>query len=209
MNMESFVAYKGKEFSPLAIVDAFFKRFPDMFLGIQTMDDLAFVQAFFHQQRAQNHFGLACKKDILIASAFEQEQIARVARKFRSRYFISDPAEYLLLIQKIYGDYDTEMFKELSAHANFCAVIWDQRKKQMLAGVTTPLKYFTHLHYGYTPQNHECIFSNDIKLLSLLVKDVITMEANTYMRDGVVYPINGANYSDENGFQLSRKRELN
>lgn len=207
MNMESFVAYQGKEISPRVIVDAFLKRFPNMFWGIQ--DDLVFVQSFFHQQRAQNHFGLACKKDVLIVSAFEQEQIAYVARKLRSRYFISDPAEYLLLIQKIYGDYDTGMFKALSEYANFCAVIWDQRKKQMLAGVTTPLKYFTHLHYGYTPQNHELIFSNDIRLLSLFVNDVITMEANTYMRDGVVYPIMSVNYPDEYGLQLSRKKELN
>ncbi len=34
MNMESFVAYQGKEISSLVIVDAFLKRFPDMFWGI-------------------------------------------------------------------------------------------------------------------------------------------------------------------------------
>ena len=67
--------------------------------------------------------------------------------------------------------------------------------EEMIAGVTEPNNKYTHLYYGYTSKNRELMYSNSRELLEEFCSEVIEMDNNTYMKNGVFYTLEGEKIS--------------
>lgn len=128
---------------------------------------------------------------VATVSGYNQDEITTAMENYYRIYNIDDPDKYHVLINKIYKDKGEMVFKELSKFMDFCSVIWDEKSKDLIAGVTDSQGVYTPLFYGFTKKNKELMFSNKQEALEEFCDDIKRMEPNTYIKEGNIYSIDG------------------
>ncbi len=188
-----FIAYKGKDYDVDDISNKLRQICPYYYnVKVNTRDDYGVIFAKIvydsYTQDRDPYYNSQTK--ILTVSGYNQQEISRAISNY-SRYSIDDNDRYHTLINKLYKDSGEDVFRKLSDTMDFCSVIWDERNKSLIAGVTDSESTYTSLFYGSTKKSGEIMFSNDKDVLEHFCDNVKQMEANTYMKNGELYKITG------------------
>lgn len=188
-----FIAYRGKEYDTEDIAGKLRQVCPTYYTVksyTRSDYDVVFskiVRESYSQDR-DPYYNSQTK--ILTVSGYNQQEIAQALRNY-SRYEIEDSDRYHTLINKLYKDYGETVFRKLSDNMDFCSVIWDERVKGFIAGVTEGESQYTSLFYGPTKLNGELMFSNDESILRYFCSEVKRMAPNTYMKNGELFNLDG------------------
>lgn len=184
-----FIAYKGTEFSSSSIESALNSFCPGDFV-VKTESGSNYVFSKIIYSTYIGDRDPWCYNGIAVVSGYIQEEFESVMGAYR--YGIDDVDQKHRLIWYLYRDYSNSVFSKLEEKKlHCCSVIYDKNKDSLIAGVTEPNGLYTHLYYGYTPNNNELMFSNSKEVLENFCNDVIEMDNNTCMKDGVLYNLAG------------------
>ena len=186
-----FVAYQGCEYNEDEIEKVLEEKLPKRLnweVKTRCIKEKNVVYAKFADK-----FALLSEPDLsdafLTVSGFDNVK----ARK-ANNYFECGIGNYdfmFRIISKLYGRFEEKAFEKLSPYMDFCSVIYDRRNNTMIAGLTKHDDASTYLYYGYTRENREIMFSNDESTLKEFCEDVYEMKENTYMKDGVLFTLDG------------------
>ena len=177
-----FIAYIGKDIDVEDLSTALDKKTPTYYKVRETKNNnMYFGKIVYHEHLNDRDPYYDGNNQVLTVSGFNNYQIKQVTSRF---YNIFDSDLYHRMINYLYHDVETDVFKKLSNYMNFCTVIYDERKKTSIAGVTTPDNEYTHLYYGFTDKNNEDI-------LKEFCSQVYEMEENTYVENNNVYNLDG------------------
>ena len=204
-----FIAYKGREFRYDDIISALRKKCPSGYtVNHRTADNLIFAKIVYDDYLFDREPHLNGDAGFLIVNGYNQDEISRANNHF-SDYSIDDSDRYQRLINYMYRDYQTDMFKKLSTYMHFCSVIWNRDSNTIVAGVTEPDSQYTHLYYGYTKQNDELMFSNNENILKKFCDEIAEMQENTYMKNGEFYTLDGEKIEKDKTTPLIKKNRQN
>ena len=209
-NGKVFVAYKGREFDEKDITSRLNQDCPPDF-EVKTKTDgsvglimAKVVYSTYSEDREPLWSSLA---NLISVSGYDQTEICR-ALNILSGYSINDPDKYHTLFTSLYNYRGTKMYEKLEkCGMHFCSVIWDDKNKQFIAGVSEPKDEYSNLYYGYTKQNKELMFSNSIYVLKDFCKEVNEMKPNTYMSNGEIYNLDGSKVKAETSSLIKNTRE--
>ncbi len=188
-----FIAYKGKDYDEDDIVSKLRQSCNSYFTvkSISRNDyGVVFAKIVYDNYVSDRDPYYNSQTKILTVSGYNQNEISRAISNY-SRYSIDDSDKYHVLINKLYKDYGETVFRKLADEMDFCSVIWDEKNRSLIAGVTDGESVYTSLFYGFTKRNGELMFSNSEDVLSYFCNDIKKMEPNTYMVDGELYKITG------------------
>jgi len=188
-----FIAYKGREYDEDDIVSKLRQVCPSCYTVkscTRNEHGIVFAKVVWDNYLQDRDPYYNSQTKIMTVSNYNQQEISR-AVGFYSKYGIDDSDRYHTLINKLYKDSEENVFRKLSEYMDFCTVIWDERTKQIIAGVTDEESQYTSLFYGPTVRNGELMFSNDENILRHFCSEVKRMEPNTYMRNGSLFKITG------------------
>lgn len=191
-----FVAYKGYEYSQDEIIEALegFNTSYNYVVKCKKKDDVLFAKIIYksYPEDRDPHE----EDSIITVNGYDQNEISNAVRKFN--YNLNDDDRRHRLTNYLYRDYKIDMFKKLKQqHMHFCTVIYDKITNELIAGVTVPNNQYTHLYYGYTPQNNELMFSNSKEFLQNYCDDVNELDDNTIIKNGKFYTLDGKKVNDE------------
>ncbi len=188
-----FIAYKGTDYDEDDIASKLRQSCNSYFTvkSISRNDyGVIFAKVVYNNYTSDRDPYYNSQTKILTVSGYNQNEISRAINNY-SRYSIDDTDKYHVLINKIYKDYGETVFRKLADEMDFCSVIWDEKNRSLIAGVTDGESIYTSLFYGFTKRNGELMFSNNKEALSYFCNDIKQMEPNTYMKDGELYKITG------------------
>ncbi len=186
-----FIAYDGREFNFDKITSALKKYVQNNYtIKWEREDSVLFVKIVYDSYIEDRDPYWNSNARILTVNGYNQDEIEKANIHFSS-YDIDDTDRYQRLINYMYRDYHTDVFKYLSTYMHFCSVIWDKDNDSIIAGVTEPNNRYTHLYYGYTKQTHELMFSNSNSILEEFCNEINEIPKNTYIIDGEFYTIDG------------------
>lgn len=188
-----FIAYKGREYDEDDIVSKLRQVCPSCYTVkscTRNEHGIVFAKIVWDNYLQDRDPYYNSQTKIMTVSNYNQQEISR-AVGFYSKYGIDDSDRYHTLINKLYKDSEENVFRKLSEYMDFCTVIWDERTKQIIAGVTDEESQYTSLFYGPTVRNGELMFSNDENILRHFCSEVKRMEPNTYMKNGSLFKITG------------------
>ena len=188
-----FIAYKGREYDEDDIVSKLRQVCPSCYTVkscTRNEHGIVFAKIVWDNYLQDRDPYYNSQTKIMTVSNYNQQEISR-AVGFYSKYGIDDSDRYHTLINKLYKDSEENVFRKLSEYMDFCTVIWDERTKQIIAGVTDEESQYTSLFYGPTVRNGELMFSNDENILRYFCSEVKRMEPNTYMKNGSLFKITG------------------
>lgn len=203
-----FIAYRGKEYDSDDIVGKLSQVCPTYYtVKSYTRDDYnvvfsKIVRENYSQDRDPYY---SSQTKILTVSGYNQQEIAQTLRNY-GRYEIEDSDRYHILINKLYKDSGEMVFRKLKDTMDFCSVIWDERSKCLIAGVTDGESPYISLFYGTTKRNGELMFSNDEETLKHFCSEVKRMTPNTYVKNGELFTLYGEKIETNNTF-IKRTRE--
>ena len=201
-----FIAYKGTELSADRIRNKLSRVCPCNYTVIEKSDyGFIFAKVVYDQYIEDRDPFFDNNRRILTVNGYNQNEIEIAAREYN--YSINDEDRLHRLINYVYQDYATNMFKELSPYLHFCSVIYEEDSKNIIAGVTVPNSEYTHLYYGYTPRNKEMMFSNNEDVLKEFVEQVYEMDNNTYSYNGEFYSLDGIKKENNQQPELIKKIE--
>lgn len=188
-----FIAYKGREYDEDDIVSKLRQACPSCYTVksyTRSEQGVVFAKIVYDNYTQDRDPYYNSQTKIMTVSGYNQQEISR-AVGYYSRYGIDDSDRYHILINKLYKDSEENVFRKLSEYMDFCTVIWDERTKELIAGVTDSESQYTSLFYGPTKRNGELMFSNDENILRYFCSEVKQMEPNTYMKNGSLFKITG------------------
>ena len=187
-----FIAYRGQELTERDIV----LKLQDICPTGYTVKSLAreeygvvMAKIVVSNYYSDRDLYINSQSKIASVSGYNQDEIYKAIRKYSNIYSIDDSDRYHILINKVYKDQRSKVFKELSGTMDFCSVIWDEKKQELLAGVTDGQGIYTKLYYGLTNNNGELMFSNSKDVLEEFCYDIKQMDANTYMINSEIFNI--------------------
>lgn len=204
----TFIAYQGREYSNHDIVARLNRDCPGGYTvksNTKRDDGVVFAKIVYDnylEDRDPNHSQVG----VMTVNGYDQDEIGNAVRDY-STYNIDDSDKYHVLVNRLYRDSGESVFRKLESRMNFCSVIWDGRTKDLIAGVTNGRKSYTKLYYGYTNNNEELMFSNDAEVLRDFCSEVIEMEANTYMKNGELFTLNGEPIKKGNDPLIKKTRQ--
>lgn len=190
-----FIAYKGRELKFNNIVRALREICPNDFITKKETigsEGVIFAKNVYNEYIEDRDPYYYSDSGILSVNGYDQNEFVQANRIFDD-YRIDDSDRLHRLTNYLYKDYREKLFRKLKS-THFCSVIWDEKSKQLVAGVTEPDSEYNHLYYGYTPKNHEIIISNNEEVLEEFCEEVIELPENTYIMNDAVYTINGEIY---------------
>lgn len=193
-----FIAYKGQEIDHNTIINVL-KEIDTIGHGTVWTDGLNTLFVKRYKYLVDNEFYFNKENKILTVSAYNRKEFQKIVNNY-SKYNINDFRRISRIINFLYDEYKEKMFKILGDNAHFCSVIWDDKNKDFVAGVTKPNSRYTHLYYGYTEKNHEIMYSNNRKILSQFCNEIGQIPKNTYMKNGELYTIDGQKYNANKTF---------
>lgn len=189
-----FIAYKGREFDEDDITSKLRQLCPSYYtVKTLTRDEYGVILAKIVLDNYVNDRDpyMNSQTKIATVSGYNQEELCNAIRAYNSRYSIDDSDRYHILINKIYKDNQTGVFRKLGEYMDFCSVIWDERNREFIAGITEGQSTYTSLYYGSTIQNGEIMFSNSREALQDFCSVIHEMQPNTYMKNGELFQLNG------------------
>lgn len=192
-----FVAYKGVDINLNDITNALKRICPNSYtVRTKTGNNLNFSKIVYASYEDDRDPHWDNDSGILTVNGYIQSEIQAAVRTY-SKYNINDEDRYQRLTNYMYREYGTNIFNKLKEYMHFCTVIWDRNTNSLIAGVSEPANDFTHLYYGYTGRNHEVMFSNNEELLKQFCDEVKEMENNTYMKNGVLFTLDGTEIKED------------
>jgi hypothetical protein len=204
-----FIAYQGNDYNKEDIVRRLQKYCPSSY-NVRAISKeehgIVFAKVVYYNYADDRDPYYNSQTKIMTASGYNQNEISNV-NSYYSRYGIDDSDKYHVLINKIYKDYDTQVFRKLSDEMDFCSVIWDGNKRQLIAGVTEGHGEYTSLFYGHTERSGEVMYSNSETLLNEFCNDVKKVEPNTFVIDEEVFDLNGDVVNNGNGPLIKKTRQ--
>ena len=203
-----FIAYKGREFSESDIARRLSSECSSYYTVKtfrRTDDDVIFAKVVYDNYSSDRDPYWNAQTRIGTVSGYNYEEIDRVVSNF---YSISDSDKYHILMNKLYKDCYVDFFKKLKdAGMHFCSVVWDERSKSLIAGVTEGINQYTHLYYGLTKNNNELMYSNSKEVLASFCNEIKEFDVNTYMKDGELFSLNGDKLNNNNFPMIKKTRE--
>lgn len=207
----TFIAYKGTEYSCHDIIARLNRECPSGYTiksSTRSDDDVIFAKVVYDNYKDDRDPYYNAQTGILSVNGYDQDEITRAVREYSS-YEISDSDRYHTLINKLYRECGERVFSRLAGRMGFCSAIWDNRNKNLVAGVTEGNNKYTQLYYGYTKNNEELMFSNDENVLRDFCSEVKLMDKNTYMKNGELYTIDGEKINTGSSDPLIKKTRQN
>lgn len=182
-----FIAYIGEDIDVEDLSTALDKKTPTNYTVRETKNyNMYFGKIVYDEYVNYRDPFYDSNNKVLTVSGFNKTEIQNACDKM---YNINDSDCFHRIINYLYHDVEIQVFKKLSDYMHFCAIIYDERKKALIAGVTTPNNEYTHLYYGFTDKNKEIIFSNNEDILKEFCSQVYEMEENTYVENNNVYSL--------------------
>ena len=189
-----FIAYKGNEFDESELI----RKLRTTFISSYTVksfcrsdSDVIFAKVVYDNYVSDRDPYFNSQTKIGTVSGYDQDEIQKANEDYY-RYGIDDSDKYHILINKLYKDYDTDVFKKLAnCGMHFSSVIWDERSGKLIAGVVDGDKEFTSLYYGFTKRNREIMYSNDPDVLKEFCNEVNKVNNNIYIVNGDEYTLDG------------------
>ncbi len=204
-----FIAYKGTDISQNDIVSALRRVCPSNYtVSRKTGNNLVFAKIVYDNYVDDRDPHWNGDSGILTVNGYVQSELRNANRAY-SKYGINDEDRYQRLTNYLYSEYKTEMFDKLKEHMHFCSAIWDRSTDDFVAGVTEPRGEYTHLYYGYTRNNYEVMFSNNKELLKQFCDEVKEMENNTYMKNGVLFTLDGREVKEDTSLIKNTRENAN
>ena len=187
ININSFVAYKGKEIRFEKIYQALSKECPNGYkIDIQIFGDVVFAKVirddcYIYDREPYYEDG------VLAVGSYDLDELIFINKKYSQ----GDLEQPYKIINAIYKNSSNSIFEELKSSIHFCAAIWDVNKKVLMAGVTEPDDENTTLYCVYTREKNEVVFSNNKNVLGRLCDErtIMKMKDNTYMENGIIYSL--------------------
>lgn len=185
-----FVAYKGNEINLNDIAQKLEEKNSSYNYVVKkiTKNNVLFAKIIYktYPEDRDPHF----EESIITVNGYNQSEIVKAVENLK--YSTCDEDRMQRLTNYLYREYNTDMFKKLKQQRmHFCTAVYDGRTDELVAGVTLPNNEYTHLYYGYTPENKEIMFSNSKEFLEYFCDGVHEMEENTYFKNGNFYTLAG------------------
>lgn len=193
----TFIAYQGNDYDKEDIVRRLQKYCPCGYdVKALSRDDagVVFAKVVYNSYLEDRDPYYNAQTRIMTVSGYNQYELSNAVSNY-NRYGIDDSDKYHILINKIYKDNDTLVFKKLSDYMDFCSVIWDGNKRQLIGGVTKGNWDNSPLFYGYTDPSGEIMYSNSEDILNEFCTSIKKVEPNTFVIDEEIYNLNGEKLS--------------
>lgn len=205
-----FIAYKGNEFDESELVRKLRTTYVSSYT-VKTLcrsdSDVIFAKVVYDNYVSDRDPYWNSQTKIGTVSGYDQDEISSANSDYY-RYGIDDSDKYHVLINKLYKDYDVDVFKKLAnCGMHFSSVIWDERSDKLIAGVTEGKDKYTNLYYGFTKRNGEVMYSNDPDVLKEFCNDVKQVNSNTYIVNGDEYTLDGELVNKGNEPLIKKTRE--
>ncbi len=205
-----FIAYKGTEFDESELV----RKLRSTYVSSYTVKTLCrndsnviFAKVVYDNYVSDRDPYWNSQTKIGTVSGYNQEEITKANEDYY-RYGIDDNDKYHVLINKLYKDYDLDVFKKLAnSGMHFSSIIWDERSDKLIAGVTESNDKYTKLYYGFTKRNGEVMYSNDPEVLKEFCNEVKQVNSNTYIVNGDEYTLDGELVNKGNEPLIKKTRE--
>lgn len=205
-----FIAYQGNDISADNIVSALSERCPRNFTVMRKKGDgLVFAKIVYGAYVEDRDPFWNAYRGVLTVSGFNQNEIEKAVINSEYRDDLSDRDKSHQIINLLFCNYGNQVFKNLSNYMHFCSVIWDRNTDSLIAGVTEPNSNYNHLYYGHTKENKDFIFSNNKDILYLFCSEVMEMENNTYMQNGIIYNLDGTKFEKKDKTEFIKKSSEN
>ena len=185
-----FVACKSKQYNNIIVKDQLDMLCPDGYTVKTYNDTNIFLAKIVYSEYIEDRDPYKnYDSNIVAVSGFDQKEIEE-ANDLYSDYGESDYDRKHSIINKMYKDYNENVFSALRHKIDFCSVIWDKYNKKLVAGVTDGNNTYSHLYYGYDNDSN-IMYSNSEEILSSLCDKVYELESNSYMTDNTIYDLDG------------------
>ena len=145
-----FIAYKGNEYDESELVRKLRSTFVSSYT-VKTLNrsdsDVIFAKVVYDNYVSDRDPYWNSQTKIGTVSGYDQDEISSANSDYY-RYGIDDSDKYHVLINKLYKDYDLDVFKKLAnCGMHFSSVIWDESSNSLIAGVTESTDKYTNLYY--------------------------------------------------------------